>query len=375
MPIKILNIVPDRGYGGIQQVALTIEIGLINHGNTVSTISLDDFFNSRQEIWLFRWIRVMYRYHRFLKYNKYDILIIHHPIATLLLPFALRKKTIYVLHGPFVFPGACMIKRFNQSLLNCISFIKSNVVVVVSSNIALDFPKFFSLKIRTIHNAPANNFFQISKHSKFDYLSKYCGIKLVQYGRLCHQKNQKYSIKILKKLLDRNIKAQLVIIGDGVDYQNLLEFSKKNNLLTCKQDEMPSDKYDIIFSSSISGLSWMGDFFDVAIFPSRYEGYPISIVECLSIGLPVLTSDCKYGPAEIFKKYFINNNEIVDHKDRMIVMQADVESNLFISHWVNAVMGIKRIKPQAVPPSLQPLAMRNEMVTNWKNLLEEFKLN
>lgn len=83
---------------------------------------------------------------------------------------------------------------------------------------------------------------------------------------------------------------ELVIVGDGAEYENL-----KNQ---ANQTEM-SNK--IHFTGHLPDPSTVVSKASLLVLASVKEGFPTVLVEALSVGVPVLSSNCKTGPSEIIK--------------------------------------------------------------------------
>lgn len=98
-------------------------------------------------------------------------------------------------------------------------------------------------------------------------------------GRLAYQKNQNFLIEIFEKIL-KTKKAKLILVGDGVDKEKLLNTVKEKNL----QD-------NIIFTGNICNVNEIFNCFDIFVFPSRFEGLGIVLIEAQANGLKCIASD------------------------------------------------------------------------------------
>lgn len=99
-------------------------------------------------------------------------------------------------------------------------------------------------------------------------------------GRLAPVKNIPFAIQLIGRLRQRMPDAVLIIVGDGSLKPVLEQMVQKSNLedavhfLGLKAD--PENYYQA---------------FDVMLLPSFEEGFPVSAIEAMSSGLPVLLSD------------------------------------------------------------------------------------
>lgn len=111
-------------------------------------------------------------------------------------------------------------------------------------------------------------------------------------GRLNFQKNQEFLIRIASELKKKKINFRIVIVGQGEEKENLENQIKKmhlsnNVLLVGQQNDMQA---------------WYSAF-DLFLFPSRFEGLSVSLLEAQANGVPIFASN-RVSPKEIK----INNN-------------------------------------------------------------------
>lgn len=99
-------------------------------------------------------------------------------------------------------------------------------------------------------------------------------------GRLHFQKNQVFILKIFKELLVKIPNAKLIFVGQGPDRDKLEKLAIEFNI---------NDK--VIFAGVQTDISkWLSSF-DLFIFPSLFEGFPIAGLEAQANGVPILASD------------------------------------------------------------------------------------
>ncbi len=80
----------------------------------------------------------------------------------------------------------------------------------------------------------------------------------------------------------------LVFVGDGKD-RELLQ----------KQAERLGVDNNILFAGWRENVASFMARAEVFVLPSRYEGWPIALMEAMACGCPVIASDCSTGPGEI----------------------------------------------------------------------------
>ena len=129
---------------------------------------------------------------------------------------------------------------------------------------------------------------------------------ILSVGRLDYQKGFERLIEAISLIKEKCGGWQVKIIGDdGKDKEKLLEQIKKNGLEQTITILPPTDKIEDEYYNA-----------GIYVMSSRYEGFPMVLIEAKSCGLPVVSFDCPDGPAEI-----IQNNV-----DGFLVEEGDVEA-------------------------------------------------
>ena len=114
-------------------------------------------------------------------------------------------------------------------------------------------------------------------------------------GRLHFQKNQMFILDIFEKLIKKEPKVRLILIGDGEDRTKLEKEIDKKKLN--KYVHMAGIQKDI--------CGWLSTF-DLFLFPSKFEGLSMAAMEAQANGVPMLASDSvipkevKINPSFIF---------------------------------------------------------------------------
>ena len=98
-------------------------------------------------------------------------------------------------------------------------------------------------------------------------------------ARFSDEKNHIFMLKVLRELLKFK-KAKLVFVGRGNTEKKVKNKAKKMGLMK-----------DVIFLGIREDVPDLLNMMDVFILPSKYEGFPITLVEAQVNGLPVLASD------------------------------------------------------------------------------------
>ena len=109
-------------------------------------------------------------------------------------------------------------------------------------------------------------------------------------GRLTYQKGFDMLldawIQVNKSMPDWTLK----IVGEGEDRAKLTDFIKKNKL---------TDSVELVGNTDDVGQYYKEA--EIFCLSSRFEGFPMVLLETLAFGLPIVSFDCDTGPAEILE--------------------------------------------------------------------------
>lgn len=114
--------------------------------------------------------------------------------------------------------------------------------------------------------------------------------KILSVGRLTYQKNFQLLIKIASQILTKYPKWSWDICGEGEDREELEKLIKDYNLVN-----------RIVLRGQIKNLYSEYGNYAFMVMTSRYEGFPMSLIEAEANRLPLLSFDVPTGPNEIIK--------------------------------------------------------------------------
>ena len=98
-------------------------------------------------------------------------------------------------------------------------------------------------------------------------------------GRLEESKNQKFLIKVFQSVLQEKREMKLWIVGNGSLKEELQKEVKENKIS------------NVTFMGNRNDVNELLQAMDLFVFPSKYEGFPITLVEAQTAGLKCLVSD------------------------------------------------------------------------------------
>ncbi len=112
-------------------------------------------------------------------------------------------------------------------------------------------------------------------------------LNIINIGRLVDQKDQICLLKAIN-LIKNKINLRVLIIGNGIYRNSLLDFIKINNLeKIVKLKNFTNNPFPLIKSS------------DLFVLTSKYEGLPNVLLEAIALKKMIISSNCPTGPNEI----------------------------------------------------------------------------
>lgn len=217
----------------------------------------------------------------------YDIDIIHSHVVkpyiySGLLNFSLNKKHIFNYHGIFLKNNYyySSLQKIIIWLFHLIINLFSKVdLVVVPSKRSIDLLRSETRLFKNIEYY--YNPIEIKENKEFNKSQNKSELVVIgMIARLEYQKRIDKAIVIMKNLNDMKLNAKLDIYGDG---------TLKNELKALIKNYCLEDRIEL--KGFIKNVSEALITFDLILYTSDFEGLPLSLLEAMSYGIPVVASN------------------------------------------------------------------------------------
>lgn len=186
--------------------------------------------------------------------------------------------------------GSTKIKYFIHFVLGKALYLFADLHIFKSSAMAENYSKIFNVKKKVIVFNPVCQ-------AEAELADGGGRVVFVSIGRFYKTKNQIQLLRVLESL-KLKFDWELKFFGDGVELDACKKYVMNSIVLRSR----------VKFFGVIQDISKMISSSDVYISCSLSEGFPNALVECLSMGLVCIHSDCETGPREIL----ISNGDILN---------------------------------------------------------------
>lgn len=326
---KILLIVPDVNVGGVGRVISNIsEYLAVHYEFTICVFDLSNSFymvkgtlvdlkipnGSNPVAFLFNQIRRYYKVKRLKRKENFDISISFISSADYVNCLSKgNERVILSLRNPY--DQDYLHRNFHKylkstkiaTIIKNLVFRRADYIIPNSRRGLLDIEEIVPFKRANIKFDSIQNFVDTRKiafetteplEEEIGQIFKKNKI-LLNVSRLYEQKGIDLLLSIYKAV--RTASLKLIIIGDGNLRSELIKYSEDLHLKTYNVWEggILNDSYDVFFLGVQQNPYKFMRNATLFVFPTRFEGFPNTIIEAMACGLPVLCSDCISGPREI----------------------------------------------------------------------------
>lgn len=303
--MRILYLLYSFTTGGTERLVADICNEMSSRGNSVYLYIVNDLYddsmlravNPDVQVTLYRRkpsgggkLKAILDLTRFICKNRIDVIHCNCPNTPellLLKPIAFPKvKVVYTIHNMASYPGFGRIKVLYRNLLcrRLIAISESVRKTMLAAGAA-------GKKLVTVYNAIDVSRFPEPASKQFDAGSVTigCVARIV-----CALKGQDVLLHAIALLKDRYPELKCLLAGSAdAAHQNDLEQLKE----IVRTQEL---ERNVSFLGNCEDVPGFLSTLDIFILPSRSEGFGISLVEALAMGLPCIASDLD-GPREILE--------------------------------------------------------------------------
>ena len=307
---KILILATRGDIGGVQVFVLGLAHELLSRGLDVTvgygpgSYLPAEIRNAGLKGLKFRWLRrthnplanFLFAAELWLKIRKYKFNIIHFNSANTLIGviagrFAGRARSVFSVHGLSVlddnYHKLGFLKPLYRLYFRLLLALADQTVYISEANRRSAAAQRLTSGGEIVYNGiEASSLDFLDRQAGHKFFTDIIGIDLKDnfvigsIGRLTYQKNYEFLITAFPGILRIIPNAVAILIGDG-----------ENRLRYAKQIETLGLENKVILAGELINAHRYLKSFDLFVLPSRYEGLPLTLIECLFAPLPCLAAN------------------------------------------------------------------------------------
>lgn len=149
--------------------------------------------------------------------------------------------------------------------------------------------------------------------------------RIISVGRLTYQKNFQVAVKVASTVLPLFPDWQWDVYGQGEELEELTKLAEEAGISS-----------QMHFKGQVTDLYQRYKQYSIMVMTSRYEGFPMTLLEGLGNGLPLISFDIPTGPSEIIEDgkngFLLLEDDIDGMGDKMIKLMNDPDLRLSMSN-------------------------------------------
>lgn len=287
--MRIIQVIADFGLAGAETMVEHLSCELIAEGHDVLVISLFDLHTAITDRIESRGIKIEYlgkkrgfdpsvitKMRKIIKAYKPDIINTHRYVLpyVFMATFRLNIKLVHTVHNVAQKEQTNVGKYINKILFRFFNVLP----IALSKEVQKTIHEVYGLPTQRI--PVIFNGIDLSECIVKKNYNRNKSFSIIHVGRFMDVKNHALLIRCFAQFVKLHPDARLQLLGDGERREEMVKLAKE---------------LDIIDFVEFAGLQsnvypWLNNA-DLFILPSKFEGMPMTLIEAMGTGLPIIASD------------------------------------------------------------------------------------
>ncbi len=287
--MNIVQVMPEFGLAGAEIMCENLIYELVKLGHNVTVVSMYDYHSAITQRLEKAGVDIRYldkklgfdfsmynKMRRLLKEIETDVVHTHLYSAQYAIPAATLagvKHRVHTVHNIAEKENGRLARMLNKFFFKHCHLVPAALSELIRDSIVKEY-NIDKDKIPVIYNG-----IDLSKcQPKTDYAVD-GDFKILHIGRFSEQKNHLGLVKAFNDFNGKYPDSELWLIGDGEKKPEIEKYVKDNNLTSkVKFLGLQSDVYSFLHDA------------DIFTLPSNYEGIPMTLIEAMGTGLPIVAT-------------------------------------------------------------------------------------